>query len=440
MGTTEITYTSTEGDARTTKHTSGHDAWATLNAWGRMVPELGAEIDAAAATGYSLQTHTFRALRDGVSHTVSVVDTDTHTSDGEPITWELESHTIIGDQEATEIGYVADRSTPTGRRMVRARSAAYEYDYVSGVGAFVRTGERTTAVTVSDADAAAKRERRHRMYATRRPAIERSFPENVVTQGDADYCRDFGHVYYIVDGVDTGTCPRCGNVTPEVYDAGRAIPRGTVVEYLHIATRTWKRATVESFRASDAAYVLRTEHGTDAAPARHVHTLPATESDATPCTAFGKGCGGTLDADGVCTSCHAVCRTDAAPQGPQCAACGDATCTAPDAHHTVTERQTDGDDVTPVETGQVWVSHRYSTRHTIVGPADADGWWDARGPLGHLYAIDEATLRRSYHPETSDAERGEIDNDVASFIGLAIVGGGLATWFLTGIIPALLGS
>lgn len=35
----------------------------------------------------------------------------------------------------------------------------------------------------------------------------------VVMQGHADYCREHGHATWTVDGVDTGTCPRCGVTT-----------------------------------------------------------------------------------------------------------------------------------------------------------------------------------------------------------------------------------
>lgn len=34
-----------------------------------------------------------------------------------------------------------------------------------------------------------------------------------VTQGHADICQREGHATHTVDGVDTGTCPRCGEVT-----------------------------------------------------------------------------------------------------------------------------------------------------------------------------------------------------------------------------------
>lgn len=61
--------------------------------------------------------------------------------------------------------------------------------------------------------------RRRSYYATRTPILERSFPENVVTQGDADYCRDHGHAFHTIDGVDTGICPRCGASTASArYD------------------------------------------------------------------------------------------------------------------------------------------------------------------------------------------------------------------------------
>lgn len=275
MGTTEITY-SDGADVRTTQHADPASAWDMLATYGRQCAELGAAIEEAAATGYALQTATFVGDDDGERHTVIVADLDAH-----------------GEQLASGECWTCNRDFAD-----RTELATHLADSAHGDPSTVNAG----------ADDAAQREtehteRRRSYYAMRRPMLESSFPENVVTQGDADYCRDFGHAFHTVDGVDSGTCPRCGNVTPEVYDASRAILRGTKVEYLHIGTQTWRRATVESFRASDAAYVLRTAHGTDAAPARHVHTL----------------------------------LPSATVEGPACAACGDATCRAPDAHHTVTE-------------------------------------------------------------------------------------------------------
>ncbi len=57
-------------------------------------------------------------------------------------------------------------------------------------------------------------EARRRYYALRRPVLETTFPENVVTQGDTDYCQEFGHAFYTVNGVHTGICPRCGDTYP----------------------------------------------------------------------------------------------------------------------------------------------------------------------------------------------------------------------------------
>lgn len=35
----------------------------------------------------------------------------------------------------------------------------------------------------------------------------------MVRQGDADYCAEFGHTkYWIIDGVEQGLCARCGAV------------------------------------------------------------------------------------------------------------------------------------------------------------------------------------------------------------------------------------
>lgn len=36
--------------------------------------------------------------------------------------------------------------------------------------------------------------------------------------------------------------------------------------------------------------------------------------DTIPCTAFGVGCGGTLDDEGVCSTCGAVCRETCGPR------------------------------------------------------------------------------------------------------------------------------
>ena len=35
--------------------------------------------------------------------------------------------------------------------------------------------------------------------------------DRVVTEGHAEYCRTWGHAKYIVDEVDKGFCPRCGD-------------------------------------------------------------------------------------------------------------------------------------------------------------------------------------------------------------------------------------
>jgi hypothetical protein len=45
--------------------------------------------------------------------------------------------------------------------------------------------------------------------------IESRFPAlvgGVVTERHARICREQGHARHTVDGVDTGTCPRCGDV------------------------------------------------------------------------------------------------------------------------------------------------------------------------------------------------------------------------------------
>jgi hypothetical protein len=46
--------------------------------------------------------------------------------------------------------------------------------------------------------------------------IESRFPalvHGVVTERHANICRTQGHARHSVDGVDTGSCPRCGDVT-----------------------------------------------------------------------------------------------------------------------------------------------------------------------------------------------------------------------------------
>ncbi len=48
------------------------------------------------------------------------------------------------------------------------------------------------------------------IYATDFPLINKTFPENVVTQGHVDYCQDNGHASWDVDGINQGICPRCG--------------------------------------------------------------------------------------------------------------------------------------------------------------------------------------------------------------------------------------
>lgn len=47
-----------------------------------------------------------------------------------------------------------------------------------------------------------------RVYGLTYPALN----GDVVTQGHADYCSDHGHATHTVDGVDTGRCPRCGEL------------------------------------------------------------------------------------------------------------------------------------------------------------------------------------------------------------------------------------
>ena len=45
------------------------------------------------------------------------------------------------------------------------------------------------------------------MYALSYPAVT----GGTVTQGHADYCQSNGHAAYVIDGVDQGFCPRCGD-------------------------------------------------------------------------------------------------------------------------------------------------------------------------------------------------------------------------------------
>ena len=102
-------------------------------------------------------------------------------------------------------------------------------------------------------------ERRAAYYDRRRPAAE----GNVVTQGDVDYCAATGHLTWRADGVDKGECPRCG-ATVDTYPRGATVdtyPRGATVDYFHVASRTWKPATVESYSPGANAYVLRRPDG-----------------------------------------------------------------------------------------------------------------------------------------------------------------------------------
>lgn len=46
------------------------------------------------------------------------------------------------------------------------------------------------------------------------PAVE----GNVVTERHARICRESGHVAYVVDGVDQGSCARCGEVADALSD------------------------------------------------------------------------------------------------------------------------------------------------------------------------------------------------------------------------------
>ena len=58
------------------------------------------------------------------------------------------------------------------------------------------------------------------------PALE----GDVVTEAHARICRERGHAFHTIDGVDTGCCPRCGVVTentlprvdPNCEDEGHA--------------------------------------------------------------------------------------------------------------------------------------------------------------------------------------------------------------------------
>ena len=45
----------------------------------------------------------------------------------------------------------------------------------------------------------------------RRFAISHPVPTgDIVMQGHADFCRDYGHATWTVDDVPQGICPRCG--------------------------------------------------------------------------------------------------------------------------------------------------------------------------------------------------------------------------------------
>ena len=59
------------------------------------------------------------------------------------------------------------------------------------------------------ADPRAREALRHHRYAASYPAVSQSddWEESVVTQGHADYCRDYGHAHAV-----NGVCARCGEV------------------------------------------------------------------------------------------------------------------------------------------------------------------------------------------------------------------------------------
>jgi hypothetical protein len=60
---------------------------------------------------------------------------------------------------------------------------------------------------------------RRRLYGMTMPA---SVGEPVC-QGHADWCAEYGHATWTVDGVEQGTCPRCGEVT----EPTRRLSRGS---------------------------------------------------------------------------------------------------------------------------------------------------------------------------------------------------------------------
>lgn len=55
-----------------------------------------------------------------------------------------------------------------------------------------------------------------------------------------------------------------------------------------------------------------------------------------------------------------------------------------------------------IETGQTWISRNYASDHEVVGPADGDGMWEMRGPVGNLHVISDAGLYSRY---TLDLDR-----------------------------------
>lgn len=78
-----IGYSNEAGIAIERDATTVGRAWELLNNYSAYVPELASSLAEAASTGYALQTATFTgADADGINHTLTVTNLDTHTREG----------------------------------------------------------------------------------------------------------------------------------------------------------------------------------------------------------------------------------------------------------------------------------------------------------------------------------------------------------------------
>lgn len=76
-----------------------------------------------------------------------------------------------------------------------------------------------------------------------------------VTERHARICREQGHATHTVDGVDTGVCPRCGDVTEAPLQAGEEVrvPLYSQTRVGGVLRKTGSRyrATVEALETRD---------------------------------------------------------------------------------------------------------------------------------------------------------------------------------------------